>query len=115
MLERMESESSKLTTFDRLRWAGFAIFICLWTLAGVIAAVANFGDSLDVVTLRLGQVQVTHDCDSSVHCRCESATDSEFPRSEPANRKETPLRAPNGCVAPAWHRTFIRCLSVLSH
>ena len=38
-LERMEAESSCLTTSDRLRWAGFAVFICLWMLAGVVAAI----------------------------------------------------------------------------
>jgi hypothetical protein len=35
----MEDESPGLTTSDRLRWAGFAVFIVLWTFAGIVAVI----------------------------------------------------------------------------
>jgi len=35
----METESSVLTTSDRLLWAAFAIFILFWAFAGISAAI----------------------------------------------------------------------------
>ena len=51
-LERMEEEPSGLTTSDRLCWAGFAIFILTWTLAGAVAVTALPGGE---VAAGLGQ------------------------------------------------------------
>jgi hypothetical protein len=35
----MESEPSGLTISDRFAWAGFAVFVLLWMLAGSVAAI----------------------------------------------------------------------------